>query len=226
MIRQAKETIREIIAKQNQTFMNTYGSNYSIQYAMDESTLSQYRFSTIDYRVRLKSYENKFICIMVVDNNTKQVLAFWNHFFLGIEDFKSTYFWKFEEGDNILKRISLMDIIPPDTKKAMTIGYTVLPNNFFAKVFIAKMFMKISRKLIKSDAFCYIETAGIGNVQLYPKKNILNIPIIEDVDLAILGITRQESKASEHFVKMNGFIELERIYEKGTLGKVFVKYDH
>jgi hypothetical protein len=216
--------VKEIFEKEDQD-IKIYSSDISIKYAMDTSTLSQYHFSEMDYRVRLKQYEGKFVCAMVVDNNTKNILAFQNYIFPNSQDFKTIYFWKFEEEINMLKRISITDILPSGIKTAMTTGFTVIPENFFAKIFVTKKFIELTKKLLELGLFSYTEPAGVNNLNLYSEKCFIDISCLKDFDINTLGKTRPKSKGGESFANFLGFTELERIYDIRTLGKVFIRHN-
>jgi len=224
MIKFAKETTADLVNKANISFSNIYGDEYSIETVFEQNAFGEYHFSEMDYRVRKKSYKDKFISILISHKNTKntkEVLSFCNFIFLNEEDLKHIKFWRFKEKHNTLEQISLLSIVPYEIRSVMNIGYIVIPQDFFAKFFFAKMFMKISSTLIQNEPFSYLVPAGVGHLSSINRKNT----ILQNIDVNILGVTRNESKTSEVFAKKNGFLKLKTIYDFNTFGKVFVKYN-
>ena len=221
------KSILQLIEEEEQNTIHLPGTDISIKCSKDLKLLSQYSFPVMDYRVTSKRFENKFICLMAVENNTKSILSFTNFIFLDIEDFESTFFWKTYENENVLKRITLADFVPKGTHWAMTAGYSLIPKDSIPKVFSAfgKRYMDIFKKINDIGIFSYIEPMGKTNINTSMRqKNQIDLNCIdENFDMSLLGKTRSESGFSEKFAGFMGFKEQKGIYNIRTLGKVYAK---
>jgi len=196
--------------------------DYNFIKGKDNSLGCDYRFSNDDFI-------NSMIPIIVKEKATDK-LIYTTCFIVYKEDlFDKVKFWQYDLKNNILNGITLGQLI---NYKALdvpiiSLGFTSVLQETKKKYALGCFLLDILKKvLFNFKPLFIIEPTGILFLNENVKsKSAIKISEMHDKDHLFqskIGNTKKESLATEKLSEFIGFVQLKDIFNKNTLGKVFV----
>jgi len=179
-----------------------------------------------DYRISLPEFKNSFVSIVIINKYSNQIVFATSIILYNENNLDYIHFWRFDQDQKILKKISLIDILKASEfgKSAITLGFSKGEKNFRGKLEISRNFIYlIQRIIVETKHFVFMECTGTQ----YLDNNLINqeqisLSILNDeVNSCQIGTTRNESIPAEKFFKLIGLTKSQNIFNKRTLGGVY-----
>jgi hypothetical protein len=180
-----------------------------------------------DYRIYDDRYRDSILTLVVVKKSTNELLLISSIIFYYPEIYNNISFWYYDKDKKMLRERFINDFLKINYEKIITLGYSERMNIEYGKLYITVFYLNFIKKIINmSGYFLFTEIQGTQNLEDdILKKETIRIDDLEksypDI-VSKIGITNPYSIPAEKSYKHFGLKPVENLYNKKTLGKVYM----
>lgn len=175
-----------------------------------------------DFRAKYPEFKDSSLSILVKARESGKVVFGFTFFEINKENSYLTNFWNLNRKKSRLENINICELLGETSCSVLTQGFArCIEESSFELVLLYSEIFNTLLELF--DGLSYLEVQGkcVINPELFDKQEIMLNRERPLIDEGVIGEVNDESRASLEFAELYSHVEIDRLFNIYTLGKVF-----